>query len=91
MKRGQHKSLCKDGERAARWIESFECVSKLILGRSEACRHKYAPGTLRITSSIAAGFNVKIYGGKGITDGFVYVPPECKETIKSAVVKKFGF
>lgn len=90
MKRGRHKSLCKDGQKAAKWVEAFECVNKLVLGRSEACRHKYAPGTLRITAKVSAGFKIKIYGGTGVTDGFVYVKPEHSDGLMFEVVKRFG-
>lgn len=90
MKRGQHKSLCNAGDRSVKWLEAFECVQKVILGRSESCRHSFSPGTLRLSSNVDAGFKIKIYGGKGITDGYLYIAPEHRPFIQSEVQKRFG-
>lgn len=89
-KRGQHQSLCHAADRSVRWLEMFECVEKVILGRSESCRHKYAPGTIRLTTEVEAGFKIKIYGGTGVTDGYLYLPTDCRAVIQLEIAKRFG-
>ena len=89
MKRGAHTSLDAAGNKSAKWLEAFECVDKIILGRSESCRHKYAPGTIRLTGEVDAGFKIKIYGGNGVTDGYLYVNKEHREFIQEQVKERF--
>lgn len=90
MKSGQHQSLCKDGDRSRRWLAAFPCVTKIILGRSEACRHRFAPGTIRLSAQVDAGFKIKIYGGTGVTDGYLYVVSDKRAYIREQIEKRFG-
>lgn len=70
---GRHKSLDKDAKKSIRWLESQPMVKKVILGISEACRHKYAPGDLRIKSIQEGGLYLNSYSGIGVTNVFVGV------------------
>ena len=87
---GKHKSMGKDLKRSVRWLESIPAVTKVILGFSEACRHKYAPGTLRYKLDVDGGIKVNGYSGKGVTDIFVKIDPiEERENVKAALSQKF--
>ncbi len=71
-KRGKHHSrCCHEAEPSIKWLESLSCVNKILLGRSESCRHSYTPGAIRYCSDTLGGINIKVYGGCGIIDGYV--------------------
>jgi len=55
-KRGRHKSAGSDLNRSIRWLESLPNIKKVILGFSEACRHKYSPGHIKIKSDVDGGW-----------------------------------
>ena len=44
--RGRHKSLDKHLKSSVSWIEQLPEVQKVVLGISEACRHKYPAGVV---------------------------------------------
>jgi hypothetical protein len=89
-KTGRHKSLDKDLKRSVEWLKSFTYVTKVVIGISECCRHRYSPGTLRWKSDVAGGMKLNGYSGKGITDLFVKVDPiELREHVKDLLKEKF--
>ncbi|MCB1826961.1 MAG: hypothetical protein KDH94_00955 [Coxiellaceae bacterium] len=80
----------KDLKRSVRWLESLPAVTKVVLGFSEACRHKYSPGSLRFKMDADGGIKINGYSGKGVTDIFVKIDPITeRENIKSAIAEKF--
>lgn len=89
-KKGRHKSLDKAMRLSIRWIESISCIKKVVLGISESCRHKYAPGTLRFKSDVEGGIKINGYSGLGVTDIFIKIDPISeRETIKQLIAERF--
>ena len=90
MKRGQHKSLDKELNLSVKWLESFECVTKVVLGLTENCRHKFPPGHLKIQMNKDGGMKLKGYSGNGVVDIFVKVDPiEKLESVKTLLRERF--
>lgn len=89
MKRGRHKSLGNDLERSVKWIESFDIIRKVVLGRTESCRHAYSPGHIRFQKQTKAGIKVKGYSGNGVVDIFLVISPEDQEQFKKAFERRF--
>lgn len=81
-KRGKHKSVCPAADRALRRLEASDLVSKVILGASHNCRHKYSPGHLKLQRTENAGLKVNCYGGNGVTTMYVYCNPADREQVK---------
>ena len=88
-KRGRHKSAGNELDRSIRWLESLSEVKKVILGFSESCRHKYAPGHLKIRSDVDGGFKVNGYSGNGVVDLFVRVETENIEALKAKIAERY--
>lgn len=74
--RGRHTTLDASLKPEVAWLESRAEVSRVILGLAEACRHAYAPGTLRPTRIDRGGFHAIAYSGNGIMNLFVVVDNE---------------
>jgi len=73
------------------WIENIPGVTKIILGFSESCRHKYSPGHVKIKIDVDGGIKINGYSGKGVTDIFIRVDPiELREDVKTAINCKFS-
>lgn len=88
--KGRHTSLDKHLKNNVLWIEAIPGVEKVVLGRSEACRHKYPPGHIRFKSDVDAGIRVNTYSGKGITDAFIRIKPLSKrDEIKLKIADRF--
>lgn len=80
----------KELKRSVRWLEKDPAVSKVILSISEACRHRYAPGTLRFKQDVDGGIKLNGYSGKGVTDIFVKIDPISeRERLKTLLAKQF--
>lgn len=89
--RGRHKSLDKHLKNQIAWVEKLPGVQKLILGFSEACRHRYPPGHIRFTADVDGGIKMTGYSGKGVIDLFIRIdPPEAGEEIKRRIVERFS-
>ena len=89
-KKGRHKSLGPILKRSVKWLESFESVKKVILGFTEACRHKYTPGHLKVLGDKPGGIKLKAYSGNGVVSIFVKIEPiEDRDEIKSKLEEKF--
>ncbi len=88
---GRHKTLDKHVKRSVAWLEDIPYVTKVVLGFSENCRHRYAPGSLKYKRNVRGGFKMNAYSGKGVTDIFVKIEPiEQREHVKMLMVQKFG-
>jgi len=89
-KTGRHKTLDKELKRTVQWLLGLPSVSKVVIGISESCRHKYAPGTIKWTMDMPAGIKANGYSGKGITNLFIRVdPPDDREVIKKKLLDRF--
>lgn len=88
-KRGKHKSLTSDLDRSIRWLESLASVTKVVLGRTENCRHSYTPGYIRHQRDVPGGFYIKGYSGNGVVDIYVGVTDTARETVKALMLTKF--
>lgn len=88
-KRGKHKSLTSDLDRSVRWLESLPAVTKVVLGRTENCRHTYSPGFIRHQRDIPGGFYIKGYSGNGVVDIYVGVEPSERENVKALILERF--
>lgn len=87
---GKHQSMGKDLKRSVIWLENIPAVKKVVLGISEACRHKYSPGCIRFKMDVNGGIKVNGYSGTGVTDIFVKIDPiEERENIKAMLLKRF--
>lgn len=74
-----------------RWLENMSCITKVVLGISESCRHKYAPGTLRFKMDVDGGIKLNGYSGLGVTDIFIKIEPITeRERIKLLIKEKFA-
>lgn len=88
-KRGRHKSLTNDLDRSVRWLESLSRVEKVILGRTESCRHSYPPGHIRPQRDAEGGFRVIGYSGNGVVDIYVVAAPENLDELKKLILARF--
>ncbi len=87
---GKHQSMDKDLKRSVKWLETIPVVKKVVLGFSEACRHKYSPGCIRFKMNVNGGIKANGYSGKGVTDLFIKIDPiEKREIFKALLLKKF--
>ena len=87
--RGRHTSAGKDLDRSLRWLERQPGVKKVVLGFTEACRHRYSPGHLRYQRDGDGGFHAKGYSGNGVVNVFVVVDPENKCDVVAALTDRF--
>ena len=88
--KARHKTLDKHLKSHVLWIENLEGVQKVVLGISEACRHKYPPGCIRVTSDVDGGIKAIGYSGKGVLDVFIRIDPiEQREFIKGRIAERF--
>jgi len=89
--KGKHKSVDKHLKKNILWLEELPNVSKVVLGVSEACRHKYSPGHLRFKMDVDGGIKINGYSGNGVMDIFVKIDPiESRESIKEKIVERMG-
>lgn len=88
--KGKHTSVDKHLKRNILWLESLPGVAKVVLGISEACRHRYAPGQIRFKMDVEGGIKVTGYSGIGVIDIFVKIDPILeRENVKSKIVDRF--
>lgn len=88
---GKHKSLDKDLKTSMKKVSTIPEVSKIVLGFSECCRHKYPPGHIRFKQDVDGGIKVNGYSGKGVTDIFIKITPlSDKEKVKTKLKTLFS-
>ncbi len=88
--KGRHTSVDKHLKNNLLWIEKIPAVQKVVLGISEACRHKYPPGHIRFKMDVDGGIKVVSYSGKGVTDIFIKIDPITeREQVKSMIAGRF--
>ena len=88
--KGRHTSSDKHLKNHILWIENLVGVQKVVLGISEACRHKYPPGHIRFKMDVDGGIKVNGYSGKGITDIYIRIDPiEKREAVKLKISERF--
>jgi hypothetical protein len=86
----KHKSLDKNVKQNIDWIKMQPYVTKIVIGISESCRHKYPPGHIRIRMDVEGGIKVNAYSGNGVTDIFIKIEPISeRENIKALIQKRF--
>lgn len=87
---GKHQSLDKHVRKNIEWVQSISCVSKIVIGISESCRHKYPPGHLRFKMDVDGGIKINAYSGNGVTDIFIKIDPISeRENLKASILKRF--
>lgn len=88
--KAKHTTLDKHLKSNVLWIEHLSGVQKVVLGFSQACRHKYPPGHIRITHSVEGGLKAIGYSGKGVIDLFIRIDPiEERERIEAKIAERF--
>ncbi len=86
----RHKSLDKDVKHNIAWIQDLPYVTKVVIGISESCRHKYPPGHIRFKMNVDGGIKINAYSGNGVTDLFIKIEPILeRENIKELIKKRF--
>jgi hypothetical protein len=87
----RHKSLDSHVKQNMDWVKTLPGVSKVIIGFSEACRHKYPPGHIRFKMDVDGGFKINAYSGNGVTDLYVKIDPITqREHIKALILNRFN-
>lgn len=89
-KKGKHTSVEKNLRRAVRWLESLGQIRRVILGRTESCRHSFPAGHVRHRRDVPGGFKANGYGGSVIIDMFIGVEPDNMDDVKEAIKERFG-
>ncbi len=86
----RHQTLDKHVKLNINWIKTLPAVSKIVIGFSEACRHKYPPGHIRFKLDVDGGIKINAYSGKGVTDIFIKIDPISeRENVKANILKRF--
>lgn len=88
-KRGKHKSATKDLDRSIRWLEGLNDVKKVVLGRTESCRHSFTPGHVRCKQNVFGGFKANGYSGNGVIDLFVRCDEDRRESLRKQIQKRY--
>jgi hypothetical protein len=83
-------SLGKILNKQVAWLEGFEAVKKVVLGRTENCRHAFKSGHLKVQHDCDGGFIIKAFSGNGVVDIFIRCDDEQREYLKAQVVKRFS-
>ena len=87
----RHKSLDKDVKHNVGWVQDLPFVTKVVIGISESCRHKYPPGHIRFKMDVDGGIKVNAYSGNGVTDLFIKIEPISeREHIKDLLQQRFN-
>ena len=86
----KHKSLDNNVKHNVAWIRGLSGITKIVIGISESCRHKYPPGHIRFKIDVEGGIKVNAYSGNGVTDLFIKIDPISeRENIKTAIKNRF--
>lgn len=88
-KLGKHKTIRTELKQSIAWLEAMPEVSRIILGLTDNCRHKYAPGFLRYRRDVTGGFLVNGYHGNGVTGVCVIVEQGKVEEVRKMIEARF--
>ena len=88
-KRGRHTSLSKGLKVSAAWLEAQPGVRKIVLGLSDACRHKRTPGSLKVQRATDAGLHLNGYSGNGVVRMFVVCDAACRDALAAEIGARF--
>jgi hypothetical protein len=88
-KKGKHQTVDKELKPSISWLESQDCVAKVVLGLCESARHAYTPGTLRFQMDAPGGVKLKAYGGNGVIDLYVKVCEDDKEGLLEKIAARW--
>ena len=89
-KRAKHTSLAKEIRRPVHWVEQLPEVSKVVMGRHDACTHRYRKGCMRVVGFTDAGFRLRAYTGAGVQEIFVCVEPiSAKEKVATVITERY--
>ena len=88
-KRGRHQSLSKNLKTSVGWLENQTGVRKVVLGLSEACRHKHAPGTLRVRRPDDGGLHLNGYSGNGVVKMFLVCDADRRDGLEREIGERF--
>ncbi len=69
----KHQTLRKEVKVGVKLLRGHDEVKKIIIGRYENCRHRYAPGAFKTMSKTKSGFKLKAFDGSGVHDLHVYL------------------
>ena len=87
---GRHKSLCKDLKVTVGWLENRPGVRKIVLGMSEACRHRRPPGSLKVRRATDAGLHLNGYSGNGVMKLFLVCDADRRDALAEAIRERFS-
>lgn len=89
--KGHHTSVDKHLKSNILWLEQVPGVKKVVLGISEACRHKYPPGHIRFKMDVDGGIKITGYSGTGVMDIFVKIDPiSARDAVKTKIAERFN-
>ena len=87
---GRHQSLDSHVKKSLAWLKTLPGVAKIVIGISESCRHRFAPGFIRFKLDVEGGIKINAYSGNGVTDLFIKIDPLSeRENVKNALRKRF--
>ena len=86
-KRGKHRTTDKEMERTIKWLESLDCVDKVVLERVESCRHKSTTGSVRIKKELDNGVKLAGYTSLGVVD--IFIKSNDIEKLKELISKEY--
>lgn len=88
---GRHQSLDSHVKKNLQWLQGLPGVTKVVIGISESCRHRFPPGYIRFKLEVEGGIKINAYSGNGVTDLFVKIDPISeRENVKIALAKRFN-
>ncbi len=87
-KKGKHQTVETSLKPNMKWLENLEIVERVIIGLSEACRHKFTPGHIKVQGEVDGGLRLNTYSGRGVTKVFVGVAPENKEALRKLIEER---
>lgn len=89
MSHGKHKTVPRELKQTVAWLNRQPEIKKIVLGRTEVCRHKYKNGHLNCRSATEAGIKCTGYFGSGILDLFLVIDAEHISNIQQKIEDKF--
>jgi hypothetical protein len=89
--RGRHQSVQKELRPSVAWLEALPGVERVVLDRTENCRHSFPGGHLKVQAEVLGGLRVVGYGGDGISRYFVKIPDaKANQEVKTKIEERFS-